>query len=169
MANPRGYQGRRNEVARIRQEARFLGTPIADDLNPADVMMYGLKISYTVCKYLEEKIGEWGDFGYDPETGLVQLQEDIAGAAGAQTRVTKDQELWLKAYREERKLMMANAKMCVEMGMSERQLQLAEQQAELMFTVVTQMVDALGLTTEQQRMVPKLLPTIIRGIAIESS
>lgn len=160
------YTGKRKEVARIRQEARFYGDPLDDDLNPADVMMYGLKTSYAICKYLEAKIGEWADL--DLDTGLVSLQEDIPGAGGGYTRVTKDQELWLKAYRDERKLMMATAKMCVEMGLSERQMKLAEQQASLMFDVVTQMVDALGLSADQQRMVPKLLPTIIRSIAIEA-
>ncbi len=156
--------GRRAEVARIRQEARFFGDPVVEDLNPSEVLMYGLKTSYAICKYLQGKLAEWGIEHVDEETGLPKLQQDLPGAVGGLVRVTKDQELWLKAYRDERKLMMSNAKMCIEAGISERQMRLAEAQAEVMFQIINRMVDALGLTPEQQLMVPRKLPEIIREI-----
>lgn len=153
---------RKAEVERIRAEARFYGEPIDDDLNPAEVLLEELSRTTAAVRWIGAKIAEW-----DPE--LIRLTEDIAGAGGGMVRVNKNEALWLDVYQRERKHLAMVAKLCSELGIQERQIRIAEAQADLMFNIIEQALDALCLTAEQQNMVPKILPTIIKSAALPSA
>lgn len=51
------------------------------------------------------------------------------------------------------------------MGIAERHIRVAEQQAEQLAGAIRQILDGLNLSAEQQQVVPQLVPSVLRAIA----
>ncbi|AXH49455.1 hypothetical protein SEA_CROSBY_67 [Streptomyces phage Crosby] len=151
--------GRKRKIEEIRATARFGQFPIPADMSPVDILMDELKRSAGFCFWIETKMSEWTD-------GLIELGATNYDDKGAmQTAPTNERE-WIGIWQSERKHLATVAKMCIDAGVDERRVQLAERQSELMFMLINEAFDMLQLTAEQQARVPKIMPALIRQMAI---
>ncbi|TDD37846.1 hypothetical protein E1287_07250 [Actinomadura sp. KC06] len=66
---------------------------------------------------------------------------------------------------QERDRVVKYAKVAHEMGIAERQIQLAEQQGAMLAGAVRKILDGLNLTPDQQQLVPQLVPSVLRALA----
>jgi hypothetical protein len=146
-------------VDEIRATARFGNFPIPADMSPIDVLVDELKRSAGFVYWIESKIMEWPDELID----LGQTNYDDKGSM--QVAPTNDAE-WLAVWQRERAHLARVAKLCIDAGVSERQVALAEKQAELMFSLINEAFTQLHLTDEQRRQVPVIMPALIRRLSI---
>lgn len=66
---------------------------------------------------------------------------------------------------QERDRVVKYAKTAHDMGIAERHVRVAEQQAQQLAGAIRQILTGLNLSTEQQALVPTLVPTVLRAIA----
>jgi hypothetical protein len=151
--------GRKRKLEEIRATARFGNFPIPQDMSPVDILMDELKRSAGFCFWIESKLAEWDD-------DLVDLLSENVDDKGAVQSLPTNQREWILLWQAERKHLATVAKMCIDAGVTERQISLAEKQAELMFMLINEAFDMLGLTEAQRVNVPKIMPALIRRLAI---
>jgi hypothetical protein len=72
-----------------------------------------------------------------------------------------DQAVWLQQYQSERDRLVRTAKMVVDLGLAEKQIQLANKQAELVASALEAIFLGLELTAEQRRRIPDVVPTVL--------
>ncbi|MFV2172302.1 hypothetical protein ACFHW2_12040 [Actinomadura sp. LOL_016] len=70
---------------------------------------------------------------------------------------------------QERDRVVKYAKAAHDMGIAERQVRVAEQQGELLASAVKQILAGLKLSTEQQALVPQVVPPALRALATGST
>lgn len=149
----------KRQVEELRATARFGNFPIPQDVHPVDVLVDELRRSSAFCFWIEAKMAEWDD-------ELIPLGvTNIDDKGGMQTAATNE-AAWLDVYQRERAHLAKIAKMCIDAGVDERRVALAEKQAELMFAVINTAFTQLGLTPEQQRLVPQIMPALIRSMSV---
>lgn len=66
---------------------------------------------------------------------------------------------------QERDRVVKYAKVAHEMGIAEREIQLAEQQGAMLAGAVRKILDGLNLTPQQMEIVPQLVPSVLRSLA----
>lgn len=158
---PRATEALRSEVRRIRDEAKFGGGfDIPDDIGPIEVIEEELRRSLGFVRWIERKIGE------DFPNKLVRLGATIYDDNGKPTTLPTEKQAWLLLWGQERDRMLRTAKIAHDCGISERQIELAEQQSDMMFRILDAAFDALELTGAQRARIPMIMPTIIRGVAL---
>jgi hypothetical protein len=150
---------RKRAVEEIRATARFGNFPIPADMSPIDVLTDELKRSAAFCYWIESKMAEWDD-------ELVPLGEANYDDKGAMQTADTNEKAWLDVWQRERAHLARVAKLCLDAGVTERQITLAERQAELMFAMINDAFTQLDLSAEQQQRVPQIMPMIIRRLAI---
>lgn len=79
-----------------------------------------------------------------------------------------DAKMWLDTYREERSHLVRTAKLCIDAGVAQRLVTIAEDQGRIMASALRLVLEALHLTAEQQAMVPIIVPPILRAVATDS-
>lgn len=152
--------GRKRKIEEIRATARFGNFPIPEDMSPVDILMNELHRSAGFCHWIEIKFAE--EFP-DSLIALGETNYDDKGAM--QTAPTNERE-WIGIWQSERKHLAAVAKMCIDAGVDERRVSLAEKQSEIMFMLINEAFDMLHLSAEQKAIVPKVMPALIRQLAI---
>lgn len=150
---------RKRMVEELRATARFGNFPIPDDMSPVDILVDELKRSAGFAFWIESKLSEWDD-------DLVDLQTENIDDKGSMQIATNNKALWLDVWQRERAHLAKVAKMCIDAGVSERQVALAEKQASVMFMLINEAFEMLKLTPEQQAAVPKIMPALIRQLAL---
>lgn len=125
--------------------ARTMGHPV--DITPSEALLEEVRRSAGTVRWLEEKVGVW-----KLEDGEnIALPDELAG--------------WLQAYREERKHLAKVAKAALDAGVAERAVRVAEQQGEALAGAIQSILAAIGLTPEQKRMIPQVVPPILRALS----
>lgn len=151
--------GRKRMIEEIRATARFGNFPIPRDLSPVDILVDELHRSAGFAFWIESKLAEWDD-------ELVDLQDvNIDEKQSAQV-YQNNKALWLDIWQRERAHLAKVAKMCIDAGVDERRVQLAERQSQVMFMLINEAFDMLSLSAEQKANVPKIMPALIRKLAI---
>ncbi|UTN93071.1 hypothetical protein SEA_MARKY_68 [Streptomyces phage Marky] len=150
---------RRRAVEEIRATARFGNFPIPDDMSPVDVLVDELKRSAGFCFWIESKMAEWED-------ELVMLQTENIDDKGSMQIATNNKALWMDIWQRERQHLAKVAKMCLDAGVDQRRVELAEKQASVMFMLINEAFDMLSLSPEQKAAVPKIMPALIRQLAL---
>lgn len=150
---------RMKEVERIRRDARFGNFPIPDDMGPIDVLLDEMRRTHGFVYWIESKMLSWPD-------ELLELGQSNTDDKGSMQVFPTNQAAWLEIYHKERGHLAKVAKLCIDAGITERQIALAEKQAEMMFVLINEAFEMLRLTPEQQTLVPKIMPAIIRRMAI---
>lgn len=152
--------GRKRAIEEIRATARFGNFPIPQDMSPVDILVNELHRSAGFVHWIEIKMSE----GWDDE--LVDLQTENIDDKGSMQIATNDKALWLDIYQRERAHLAKVAKMCIDAGVDERRVRLAEQQSQVMFMLINEAFEMLKLSPEQKAAVPKIMPALIRQLAI---
>lgn len=76
-----------------------------------------------------------------------------------------DAREWLYLYREERGHLARVSKMCIDAGVAQRLVTLAEDQGRIMASAIRAVLTALNLSPEQAALVPQVVPPILRAVA----
>lgn len=85
-----------------------------------------------------------------PQTGIVSFT---------------DAREWLYLYREERGHLARTSKLCIDAGVANRLVTLAEDQGRILSSAIRAILQALDLTPEQQARVPVIVPFVLRAVA----
>lgn len=145
-----------NTPSLVAVAARYMGADITDkmtvaygygaplDLTPQEALLQEVRRTGGHVAWLAEQIGFWD----------MNTTETI--------NATRQQ--WLELYHKEREMLVKVAKAAVDAGVEERKVKIAEQQGAMMLQAFNQVFDALGLNVAQRRLVPKVVPQILRGM-----
>lgn len=79
-----------------------------------------------------------------------------------------DAREWLYLYREERGHLARVSKMCIDAGVAQRLVSIAEDQGRILAAAIRAVLQALNLTPEQAALVPRVVPPVLRAVATDS-
>lgn len=79
-----------------------------------------------------------------------------------------DAREWLNLYREERGHLARVSKMCIDAGVANRLVSIAEDQGRILSAAIRAVLMALDLSADQQRLVPQVVPQVLRAVATDS-
>lgn len=79
-----------------------------------------------------------------------------------------DAREWLYLYREERGHLARVSKMCIDAGVAQRLVSIAEDQGRILASAIRAVLQALNLTPEQTALVPRIVPPVLRAVATDS-
>lgn len=87
----------------------------------------------------------------------------------AKTGITSftDAREWLLLYREERGHLARVSKMCIDAGVAQRLVSIAEDQGRILSSAIRAVLLALDLTPAQQDLIPRVVPPILRAVATD--
>jgi len=108
----------------------------------------------------------------DPHTALLEELHRTAGAVQWLGAVVADLELghvasdsvWVRLYADERDRLVKVAKTCVDVGIEERRVRLAESAGAQLAAVIRAVLDQLGLTEAQQLAAREVVPQELRRL-----
>lgn len=135
--------------------AKFGGDRYITNVTAEEALLEEVRRSVAMVRYLEEKIGSWSA---DDLPTLVS--ETSRGAAS-----TTDEAAWLLLYREERAHMVRTSKLAIDAGIAERMVRIAEDQGRLLANGIKAVLQALNLSPDQARLVPTVVPGILRTLS----
>ena len=141
---------------------RTLGLPV--DIDPGKALLDEIHWTAGHVAWLREKVQElqaedlvWGrekhEDGVGPQ-GIVDVTTEKAGPS-----------VWYELYLKERDHLAKVSALALRAGIEERKVKLAESQGALVADVIRRVLDALGLTPEQQLLVPSVVPRELRALA----
>lgn len=79
-----------------------------------------------------------------------------------------DAREWLLMYREERGHLARVSKMCIDAGVAQRLVAIAEDQGRVLSSAIRAILAALSLSPEQQALLPRVIPPVLRAVATDS-
>ena len=79
-----------------------------------------------------------------------------------------DAREWLLVYREERGHLARTAKMAIDAGVAQRLVSIAEDQGRILASAIRAVLLALNLSPEQNALIPRIVPPILRAVASDS-
>jgi hypothetical protein len=144
---------------------RTLGLPV--DVDPGKALLDEIHWTAGHVAWLREKVQEleaeelvWGktqhDDGVGPQ-GVVDVTTEKAAPS-----------VWYDLYLKEREHLAKVCALALRAGIEDRRVKLAENQGLLVADVIRSILNALGLTPEQQSLVPEIVPRELRALAAGS-
>lgn len=141
---------------------RTLGLPV--DVDPGKALLDEIHWTAGHVAWLRDKVQEqeaeqlvWGrtqtDLGIGPQ-GPVDTTTEKAGPS-----------VWYELYLKERDHLAKVCALALRAGIEERKVKLAESQGLLVADAIRRILGALGLTPEQQQLVPVIVPRELRALA----
>lgn len=165
-----------HELIRVQKE-KFGGDHQDLTITAEEALLEEVRRSVAMVRWLEGRIGTWRygeDYAVldpatgaltivdvdDPLGGLPQLVDETSRGASSFT----DEREWLMLYREERAHAARVSKMAIDAGLAERMVRIAENQGKMLALAIKAVLAALGLTPDQERLIPQIVPPILRQI-----
>jgi hypothetical protein len=99
----------------------------------------------------------WGQTEYRDKAGGDDAGQTVVEQAGI--------NIWYQLYLKEREHLAKVCALALRAGIEERKVKLAESQGLLVADVIRRILGALGLSPEQQRLVPEIVPRELRALA----
>lgn len=150
----------RNEVRRIQADDKFGGGfDIPEDISPAEIVLEEMRRAVAFVRWIERQIHT-----HFPNK-LVALGTTNFDIKGAMQTASTEEAAWLELYGRERDRMLRAAKVCHDCGLNERMVQLAEQQAEIMFDLLDRAFQALNLSPAQLSQVPSIMGEVLKAVS----
>lgn len=142
--------------------AKYIGGEIIDRMTMA--YGYGSPIKITPVEALLQEVRRTG--GHVAWLAdRIQLWE-MTDEDGKLTKpITEVQQQWIDLYHQERQNLVKVAKQALDAGVNERKIRLAERQGEMMIAALNMAFEQLNLTVEQRRMLPSIMPNVLRSIS----
>lgn len=116
-------------------------------------------------RHIEEMFENLDNLDPDSPNYLPPLVETHAKTGLTSTTDAKE---WLVLYREERGHLARVAKMCIDAGVAQRLVSIAEDQGRILASAIRAVLTALNLTPEQASLVPRIVPPVLRAVATDS-
>ena len=170
-----GFHGGQNPTAKAAAARR-----IAEERAKVLVETYGRKVNTTATEalleevqwtaghvaWLRERVQEIEANAGDTENALVwgTVRRKTGGEDWGETEEATP-NIFLKLYQQERSHLVKVCGEAIRAGIEERRVRLAEQQGELVASAIRKILDDLGLTPEQQAMVPSIVPRHLRALS----
>jgi hypothetical protein len=133
------------------------------DTNPVDALLDEVRWTAGHVAWLRERVREieqealtWGK--------TEQVDKQASEFPGVDTTEAARPNVWLVLYQQERKHLVDVCKAAISAGIEERRVRLAEQQGEVIVGVIQAILGDLGLSPEQQAMVPEVVPRRLRAV-----
>ncbi|GAA0187974.1 hypothetical protein [Glutamicibacter creatinolyticus] len=134
------------------------------DVDPGQALLSEIQISHAHVQWLRAKVAEiepneliWGttktESGIGPQ-GPVDMTVQEAGF-----------HTWYQLYLKEREHFAKLTTMALKAGIEARKIQLAERTGEMVAGAIQRILDGLQLTPDQSKIVPTLVPTVLRELA----
>jgi hypothetical protein len=141
---------------------RTLGLPV--DVDPGKALLDEIHWTAGHVAWLREKVQELEDA--DLVWGKSQTEEGIGPQGPVDTTTEKaGPSVWYELYMKEREHLAKVCALALRAGIEERKVKLAESQGLLVADVIRRILSALGLTPEQQQLVPEIVPRELRALA----
>ncbi|QFG09625.1 hypothetical protein HYQ00_gp81 [Arthrobacter phage TripleJ] len=146
----------------VTKAVRTLGLPV--DVDPGKALLDEIHWTAGHVAWLREKVQEleadelvWGK----------EKHEDGVGPQGVVDVTTEKAapSVWYDLYLKEREHLAKVCALALRAGIEERRVKLAENQGLLVADVIRRILNALGLTPEQQLLVPEIVPRELRALA----
>ena len=175
IANLTPEQALLEEVRRSAAMVRFLEERIAQwNLNPATNATLEEFVNYTPYRgnrdpSLRQRVNEFMEnLGSDNEDSPAHLPALTTVHEHTGVSAFTDAREWLLIYREERKHLATTAKLAIDAGVAQRLVAIAEDQGRILASAIRLVLGALDLTPEQQQMIPRIVPPVLRAVATDS-
>lgn len=138
------------------------GLPL--DISPGDALLDEVRYTAGHVAWLRERVREL------EEDDLVwgrteKVRKNATEFKGVDTTYGATPNVWLDLYMRERKHLVDVAKAAIAAGIEERKVRLAEQQGQLVATVIRGILGDLKLTPEQRELVAEVVPRRLRALA----
>lgn len=174
FANYTPEQALLEEVRRSAAFVRFLEeriaqwnlAPLANDqiekiINTSRYDYKKASLEHEIAEFLDSLPQEDPSSGYhlprlsdiNPKTGFVSFT---------------DAHTWLTLYRAERDHLAKVSKMCIDAGVAQRLVSIAEDQGRILASAIRAVLAALALTPEQEALIPRVVPPVLRAVATDS-
>lgn len=136
--------------------ARFIGGEVIDrmttaygygrpiELSPIDALLQEVRRTGGHVAWIAEKINMW-----EMDTNAY---------------ISGEKQQWIELYHKERAHLVKVAKTAIDAGVSERMVKIAENQGLMIIKAFNTVFDALHLTTDQRRMIPQVVPGVLREL-----
>lgn len=155
----RTLERRRAENAAVR-----FGVPI--DTTPQQALLDEVQRAAGMVAYYGAKAQGIADDDPDHLIRGVTKEEAREGfQAGHTSTIEAAPNIWLTLWNEERDRLTRVAAAAIKAGIEERRVQLAEQQGQLIASVIRRVLDRLNLTQAQQILVGEVVPAELRALA----
>lgn len=153
---------RRLAEEKARHALETYGRPV--DTTPTEALLEEVRWTAGHVQWLRERVQE-----LEQETvvwGMTEKVQKFAGEfPGDDTTYGAAPSVWVDLYSRERKHLLDVCKAAISAGIEERRVRLAEQQGNLLATVIQRILGDLGLSPEQQAMVSEVVPRHLRSVA----
>lgn len=132
-------------------ELAVFGTP--KEVDPHTAVLQTVHATAGHVAWLYEKIQEMGEV----EGDMTLHQYTSMGIRAS---------VWVEMYERERMMLLRASKAAVDMGVSERQVQLAEEQGKLIAMVLQRFIDSqeIGLTPAQRQVAPRVIRELLTAM-----
>lgn len=163
--SPSGKQAAAKEEIEVRHHA--MGLPV--EINPHDALLEEVYRTAGHVRWLAKEIGGWNSKMDLEDAGDVSgLPASIdVGELSTEYPLTNAQKEWFTVYSKERDHLAKVSKLAIDAGVATRAIQLAESQADRMVWFIEAFVKQLGLTESQRRMIPDIVPPLLRSVTSE--
>lgn len=143
-------------------EMATMGEP--REIDPHDALLEELHRTAGHVAWLQMIVG-----ALDPDeelVGPVGGEGITVGQFGTEViqHARKEPSVWVKLYQDERNHYARIAKTCIEAGIEERRVQLAEQYGQLIAGAINRILDSLGLTKAQMQKAPRIVREVLTSI-----
>lgn len=148
--------------------ARVMG--FATEVDPFDALLECIWIAKGEVVYCSERIAELGEdeavvtFAERSETdGIVKGESEHS--VSTKTSTVAELNIWIVARRDAVDRMARYAKMAIDAGIAERQVQIAERVGGMIGRLVSSVLDELELTAGQRELAPMVMRKHLTAIA----
>lgn len=143
-------QGRKSAAIERGEELMvFYGKPI--DVNPIDALLDEVKTTAGHKAWLAQQLAQFDVKLISDQKKPVAMPPELEGI--------------FRLYQWEREHLVKTAKACLDSGLNERLVQIAEHQGERLADAVDAILAGLQLTPAQRDLVPQLVPGILRQLS----
>lgn len=138
------------------------GLPL--DVSPGDALLAEVRYTAGHVAWLRERVQELED------NNLVwgrteKVKRNATEFKGTDTTYGAVPNVWVELYMRERKHLVDVAKAAISAGIEERKVRLAEQQGQLVASVIRGILADLKLTPDQRELVGEVVPRRLRALA----
>lgn len=126
-----------------RVEDRFMGSPV--DLHPHEAILWAMRVSAGEMAYCDSQIAKLEEEElFETPIRTQYYQTEDGGISVTENRDSEQMNRWVTWRQTAMKNMATYAKMALDVGIEERQIQLAEKQAHQLVEVITAVLTDLG-------------------------
>lgn len=168
-----GRTQKARERAQVQRALRALGEVPAENVDPAEALLGLVTQKWAEVQWLRIKVDETSGVAGSPEErdpliwGLTKHETGV-GPQGPVDQETHEvaPNIWWKLLREAEDQLAKYSTAALRAGVERRQIELQEAHALHLAQAITRILDQLGLSQDQARLVPTVVPQVLRSLPV---